>query len=66
MWYHMTQKPITNKSYAGLVGAATDTANINYSGIGYTPSFSSHYGMKLQGLFGSENEGKTYNMLLAV
>ncbi|MBK6817452.1 MAG: hypothetical protein IPG82_18845 [Saprospiraceae bacterium] len=66
MWYHMTQNPITNKSYAGLVGAATDTANINYSGIGYSPSFSSHYGMKLQGLFGSENEGKTYNMLLAV
>lgn len=66
LWYHMTQKPITNKSYAGLVGAATDTANINYSGIGYEPNFNSNYGMKLQGLFGSQNEGKTFNMLLAV
>lgn len=66
LWYHMNQDSITNKSYAGLVGTATDTANLNYSGIGYTPSYSSHYGMKLQGLFGSQNEGKTYNMLLAI
>lgn len=66
MWYHMNQSPITSTSYAGLVGTATDTANLNYSTLTYQPSFSSHYGMKLQGLFGSENEGKTYNMLLAV
>jgi hypothetical protein len=66
MWYHMTQNPITTKSYEGLVGTATDTANLNYSGIGYQPNFNSNYGMKLQGLFGSENEGKTYNMLLSV
>lgn len=67
LWYNMRQDTVTKVQYSKLIGQqnqnATDPQN---SGIPYSRYFSSSFGFKVQGLFGSPSGGSTYNMMLAV